>query len=455
VSAANDAVASPPTLRKELNLFDAVAIVVGTIIGSGIFLIPSFIAAQLNSLWAVLLVWVVGGILTLSGALSLAELGSIFPGTGGLCTYLRHAYGPLPAFLYAWALLLMIHSGSIAALAVAFGLYVGQVLRLNAVEVKVLSVAGILTLTTISCLGIRGGKLVQNLVAVAKVSGLAGIIFLLTVKGSRPIHLFEGSALGSHTFSLAGFGIALVAVLWAYEGWHVISFVAGEMKKPQLDLPRSLFYGTAVVTVIYLVANLGYYHVLSAAEIRGSEAVAALAVGRLLGPIAAKAVSLLIVVSILGCLNGLILAGPRVYYAMARDGIFPRLFGQLSDRYRTPMVALIAQGLWAAALAASGSYEQLFTDVIFTAWIFYGLSVAAVLVLRHTQPHLKRPFSVPGYPWLSLLFCVAATGLILTTMIERPRGASIGIGLIASGIPVYFFCSKTASTLRSNGNDNG
>jgi APA family basic amino acid/polyamine antiporter len=455
VSAANDAVASPPTLRKELNLFDAVAIVVGTIIGSGIFLIPSFIAAQLNSLWAVLLVWVVGGILTLSGALSLAELGSIFPGTGGLCTYLRHAYGPLPAFLYAWALLLMIHSGSIAALAVAFGLYVGQVLRLNAVEVKVLSVAGILTLTTISCLGIRGGKLVQNLVAVAKVSGLAGIIFLLTVEGPRPIHLFEGSALASHTFSLAGFGIALVAVLWAYEGWHVISFVAGEMKKPQLDLPRSLFYGTAVVTVIYLVANLGYYHVLSASEIRGSEAVAALAVGRLLGPIAAKAVSLLIVVSILGCLNGLILAGPRVYYAMARDGVFPRLLGQVSDRYRTPMVALIAQGLWAATLAASGSYEQLFTDVIFTAWIFYGLSVAAVLVLRHTQPHLKRPFSVPGYPWLSLLFCAAATGLILTTLIERPRGASIGIGLIASGIPVYFFCSKTASTLRSNGNDNG
>ena len=450
VPAANNGLASPPTLRKELNLFDAVAIVVGTIIGSGIFLIPSSIAAQLNSLGAVLLVWLVGGLLTLFGALSLGELGSIFPGTGGLCTYLRHAYGPLPAFLYAWVLLLMIHSGSIAALAVAFGLYVGQIFLLNSVEMKVLSVSCVLALTTINCLGIRSGKVTQNLIAIAKVSGLAGIILILTAKGSRPIHLFNEDAPGGHTFSLAGFGIALVAVLWAYEGWHVISFVAGEMKTPRLDLPRSLFYGTAIVMLIYLVANLGYYHVLSAPEIQGSKAVAALAVGRLLGPIATRVISLLIVVSILGSLNGLILTGPRVYYAMARDGVFPRVFCQVSDRYRTPFVPLMVQGIWAATLAASGSYEQLFTDVIFTAWVFYGLAVGAVLVLRHAQPQLERPFCVPGYPWLSLLFCVAAMGLILSTLIERPRDASMGIGLIASGLPVYFFFRKRSSEAQLN-----
>jgi APA family basic amino acid/polyamine antiporter len=443
---ARDVAASPPALRKELNLFDAVAIVVGTIIGSGIFLIPSSIAAQLNSLGAVLLVWVVGGILIVCGALSLAELGSIYPGTGGLCIYLRHAYGPLPAFLYAWGLLFMIHSGSIAALAVAFGLYVGKVLPLNMIEQKMLSAMCILALTTVSCLGIRSGKLVQNLIAVAKISSLAGIITLLCVKGSRPIHLFEAGASGSgHAFSIAGFGIALIAVLWAYEAWHVVSFVAGEMKRPKLDLPRGLFYGSAIVMLVYVAANLGYYHVLSPAEIRGSDAVAALAAGRILGPIVARSISVLILVSILGSMNGMIVTGPRVYYAMARDGIFPPAFGKMSDRYRTPVVALIVQGIWAAVLATSGSYQQLFTDVIFTAWIFYGLAVGGVLVLRHTQPQLERPFCVPGYPWVSLLFCVAAIGLVLSTVVARPVDALLGMGLVASGLPVYFFFVKSST----------
>jgi APA family basic amino acid/polyamine antiporter len=433
-------------LRKELNVFDAIAVVVGTVIGSGIFLLPSFVAAQLHSLAAVLLVWLFGGLLSLFGALSLAELGSIYPGTGGLCTYLRRVYGPLPAFLYAWALLLMIHTGSIAALAVAFSIYVGQVLPLSMVEQKGLSVMLILGLTLVSCLGIRGGKLVQNLIAVAKVSGLAGIILLLGAKGSRPIRFFEAPAsTPGPSFSIAGFCIALVAVLWAHEGWHVLSFIAGEMKKPKVDLPRSLLYGSAIIMLIYLAANVGYYHVLPAAEIRGSNAVAALAVGKLLGPIGANAIFILILVSILGSLNGLILGGPRVSFAMAREGIFPAVFGRLSARYRTPMVALMVQGVWAALLAASGSYQQLFTDVIFTAWIFYGLAVAGVLVLRRSQPQMTRSSSVPGYPWLSLIFCLAAAGVILGTLIARPIGALIGIGLVATGIPVYLFCVKIQS----------
>ncbi len=440
--AARGSAAFPLSLRKELTLFDAVAVVVGTVIGSGIFLIPSSIAAQLDSLWAVLLVWVVGGVLTLFGALSLAELGSIYPGAGGLCRYLRHAYGPLPAFLYAWALLLMIHSGSIAALAVAFGLYVGQILALSTAEEKVLSAMCILALTTINCLGIRSGKLVQNLIAVAKVSGLAGII-LLCLRGSRPLRLFEASANGSgRMFSIGEFGVALVAVLWAYEAWHVISFVAGEMKRPQRDLPRSLFYGTAIVMLVYVVTNLGYYHVLSAAEVRGSKTVAALAVERLLGPIGATFISLLILVSILGSMNGMILTGPRVYYAMACDGAFPRAFGRISDHYQTPMLALIVQGVWATVLTVSGSYQQIFTDVIFTAWIFYGLAVAAVVVVRPNQPQVERPFRIPGYPWTPLLFCAAAIGLVVDTVVQQPERAFTGIGLIVAGIPIYFIFSK-------------
>jgi APA family basic amino acid/polyamine antiporter len=197
--------------------------------------------------------------------------------------------------------------------------------------------------------------------------------------------------------------------------------------------------------LIYLVANLGYYHVLTAAEIRGSNALAAFAVGKLLGPIAAGIISLLILVSIVGCMNGLVLTGPRVYYAMARDGAFPRAFGQINDRYRTPTLALIVQGVWASVLAVSGSYQQIFTDVIFTAWIFYGLAVAAVLVLRHTQPQLERPFRVPGYPWVPLLFCAAAIGLVVSTAIGQPVGALIGIGLVSAGLPVYFFSVRSST----------
>lgn len=438
-----DTTDSPLALRRELNVFDAGAVVVGTIIGSGIFLLPSSVAAQVGSFGGVLLVWVIGGLLTLFGALSLAELGSVYPGTGGLCTYLRHAYGPFPAFLYAWALLVMVHSGSIAALGVAFGVYSGQILHLSRIEEKVCTVIPILILTGVSCLGIRGGKLVQNIIAITKISGLVVIILLLNMKGFRPIHLFEAPAPPqTDGLTFAGFGMALVAVLWAYEGWHYVSFVGGEMKNPKLDLPRSLFFGCAIVLLIFLAANFGYYHTLSATEIRSSDAVAALAVQKALGATASNSISVLILVSVFGSMNGLILAGPRVYYAMAREGMFPKAFAQLSERYRSPVTALTVQGLWATVLAASGSYQQLFTDVIFTDWIFFGLAVAGVLVLRRRQPELERPFSVPGYPWLSLLFCAAAAGVILTTSIERPGGASLGIGLIGSGIPIYFLGNR-------------
>ena len=233
-------------------------------------------------------------------------------------------------------------------------------------------------------------------------------------------------------------------MLWAFEAWHVLSFVAGEMKRPQRDLPRSLFYGSVIVMLVYVFANLGYYHVLSSAEIQGSSAVAALAVTRLLGPITGAFISLLVLVSILGSMNGMILTGPRVYYAMARDGIFPRAFGWISDRYRTPMVALIVQGVWATVLALSGSYQQIFANVIFTAWIFYGLAVAAVVMLRRTQPQLNRPFRVPGYPWVPVLFCAAAIGVVVSSIIERPARVFVGLGLVVCGVPIYLFSMKSS-----------
>jgi APA family basic amino acid/polyamine antiporter len=444
LAAATGAEPGAPALRRELTLFDAVAIVVGTVIGSGIFLIPSSIAGDLSSLGAVLSVWLLGGVLTIFGALSLAELGSMFPSTGGLAVYLQHTYGRFTAFLYAWGLLFLIHSGSIAALAVAFGLFAGQIVPLAPGQEKLISAVLVAGLTLISCLGIRGGKMTQNIIATAKITGLAVIVIVLAVKGSRPIspaHLFAIPA-GGIPFTFTRFGIALVAVLFAYEGWHIVSFVAGEMKRPQVDLPRGLYYGTAFVALVYLSANLSYYHLLTPAQIRGTNALAAYAVGLVLGPAARIAIAALILISILGSLNGLILTGPRVYLAMAQEHAFPGLFGRIHPRFRTPMAALIVQGVWSVVLAVSGTYQQLFTDVIFTAWTFYGLAVAGVIVLRRRDPERARGFRVPGYPWLSLLFCAAVAGVVISTIVERPLGALAGAALILSGVPVYAFLRR-------------
>jgi APA family basic amino acid/polyamine antiporter len=431
----------PDALRRELNVFDGIAIAVGTIIGSAIFLIPSSIAAQMSSPLNVVAVWIVGGALSVFGALSLGELGSAYPRAGGIYVYLREAYGSLPAFLYGWCLFTMIHTGGGAALAVGFGVYASQVLDLGSTGQKVLSVAAIAFLTAINCLGLRPGKLVQNTLAIAKIGGLTTLAFLLYAFGNS--HGLPRSNPGDLNLPLAvvPFGIALVAVLWAYEGWHLVSFAAGEMKNPKRDLPRSLLYGALIVAAIYILVNMSYYAVLTPAQIRSSPAVAATAMGQAYGTGASILISLLIMVCVFGSINGLILTGPRVYFAMARDGIFFSQFGKL-NKFGTPYVAVVAQGLWMVVLALSGSYETLFTYVIFAAWIFYGLTVAAVIVLRRKRPDRDRPFQVPGYPYLPLLFCAAALGLAANMIVAGPERALVGIAMILTGVPVYFLFQR-------------
>jgi APA family basic amino acid/polyamine antiporter len=418
-------------------LRDATAIVAGTVIGSGIFLIPYSVANQLSSFSAVLLVWVVGGLLSLFGALALGELGAAFPGAGGLYVYLRHAYGRPIAFLYGWGLLTLIHSGSIATLAVAFRIYLAQLLPLTAFQQRATGIICILALTAVNCLGVRSGKGVQNLLTLAKFGGLALMIGILFLGGHA--RLMAAAFLPASPLKLqpAHFGIALVAVLWAYEGWHVVSFTAGEFKHAQRDLPRGLFYGTLLVVVTYISANIAYYCVLTPRQIQNTERVAATAVGSALGPRAAVFVSVLILVSIIGATNGLMLTGPRVYYAMAREGLFFRAFGTLSSRFRAPLLAIVLQGLWAACLTLLGTFQELFTYVVFTAWIFYGLAVAAVIVMRIRRPEIPRPFLAPGYPWLPILFTLAALGITLSAVISSPLHALYGIGLILCGLPFY------------------
>jgi APA family basic amino acid/polyamine antiporter len=434
------------TLLHELGLRDATAIVAGTIIGSGVFLIPYSVANQVSSFSAVLLVWVVGGLLSLFGALALGELGAAFPRAGGLYVYLRHAYGRPIGFLYGWGLLTLIHSGSIATLAVAFRNYLAQIFPLSVFQQKAAGIICVLALTAVNCFGVRSGKGVQNLLTLAKFGGLALMIGILFLWGHR--QLLGASFLPASPLKLqpAHFGIALVAVLWAYEGWHVLSFTAGEFKNAQRDLPRGLFYGTLLVVVTYISANVAYYCVLTPHQIQNTERVAATAVSLALGPTAATFVTVLILVSIVGATNGMILTGPRVYYAMAREGLFFPGFGILSSRYRAPVLAIVIQGLWAGCLTLLGTFQELFTYVIFTAWIFYGLAVAAVIVMRIRRPELARPFLAPGYPWLPVLFVLAALGITLSAVISSPRHALYGIGLILSGLPIYVLFVATIPT---------
>lgn len=426
-------------LARELNRADGIALVVGTVIGSGIFLVPGPIAAHLRSLSAVLLVWIVGGLLSLFGALSLGELASIYPGAGGLYVYLRHAFGKLPAFLYGWGLLSMIQSGSIATLAVGFSLYLSRLFPLTVAGQKITAITCILLLTVVNCLGLRLGKLVQNVSTVSKLAGLALLFLLLLWRGH--VHLLQASFPSNMptSHSLLPFGAALVAVLWAYEGWHVVSFTASEFRSAKRDLPKSLFLGTAIVAAIYVLMNIAYYSVLTPLAIRGTDHAAATAIQTAYGMGTTVLISILILTSILGSMNGMVLTGPRVYFAMARDGIFFRRLGQTSPRFHTPILAILVQGVWASLLTLTGNFQQLFTYVIFTAWIFYGLTVAAVIVLRIRKPDMERSFRVPAYPWLPLLFILAAIGISLSTILNDPLHACFGIGMVLTGVPLYLF----------------
>lgn len=424
---------------RELGKRDGVALVVGTVIGSGIYLVPGPIALQLHSLGPVLLAWIVGGLLSISGALSLGELGSMYPGAGGLYVYLRHAFGRPVAFLYGWGLLSMIQTGSIATLAAGFGLYVSRLFPVSNPQQRMIEVACIVALSAINCFGVHLGKLVQNISTGAKLLGLASLFVLLVVRGHASVLEASFSGTELHGRSIVPFGAALVAVLWAYEGWHAVSFAAGEFRAPRRDLPFSLFVGTTMVAGIYVLLNIAYYSVLTPGAIASSDHAAATAISSAYGTGMTAMISVLILTSILGAMNGLVLTGPRVYYAMGRDGVFFRGLGKTDSRFHAPILATAIQCVWACVLTLAGSFQQLFTYVIFTAWIFYGLTVAAVIVLRRRSPEVKRNFRVPGYPWPPILFVLAALGITLNTLVASPLHALLGIAMILSGIPLYLY----------------
>jgi basic amino acid/polyamine antiporter, APA family len=422
-------------LARELTAWDGFAVVAGSVIGSGIFLVPGSIALHLPSLRSVLVVWVAGGALSIFGALSLAEMGSMFPAAGGLYTYLREAYGEAVAFLYGWGLLTMIQSGSIATLAAGFSLYLSQLVPLSSLQQKLISVATILLLTVANLMSVRHAKHIQNVGMAAKLLGLIGLASLLMTHG-RFATLTAGWRTPANAAWLQ-YGVALIAVLWAYEGWHVVSFTAAEFRSPQRDLPRSLVFGTLFVAAIYLLLNLGYYVVLSPAQIAGVGSAAAAAAQAAYGTGALRFISVLILTSILVAINGMTLTGPRVYYAMARDGIFFASLAATSPRTKVPTRSLLIQGAWSSMLVIAGTFQQLFTYVVFTAWIFYGLAVAGVIVLRWKYPKRERSFRTPWYPLVPILFLLAAVAIVVSTVASAPVHAILGVGAILLGLPIY------------------
>ena len=405
-------------------------------IGSGIFLVPNSIAQTLPSPAAIMAVWIFAGVISLFGALAFAELSAMMPDTGGQYTHLREAFGPFCGFLFGWALFTVIRSGGTATLAVGFSIYLGQFVPMTPIASKLAAVAVVLLFTWVNYRGVRLGAGVQRLLTVLKVLGI--LIVIAAAFASRQPVATELTATGSGV-SFSSLGVAMIACLWAYQGWFAVCWVAGEVKRPDRNLPLALGCGVGFGIAIYLAANVAYMRVLSIDEIARTERVAATVTERAIGPLGAILVSLTILISIAGAINGGLLAAPRVYFAQALDGLFFKRFGSVHPRYETPAFSILATGLWASLLAASGSYQKLFSYVIFTSWIFYGLTVAAVFVLRRKYPDLHRPYKTWGYPVTPLIFIAVTIAFVVNTIITTPGPSLIGLGIVASGAPVYLY----------------
>jgi len=359
-------------LPRKLGLLDASVIVIGTVIGSGIFLVPGAVARSLPSAGLILAVWALTGVLTFCGALAYAELGAMMPDTGGQYVYLREAYGPLVGFVSGWASFMVIQSGGIATLAAGFSIYLSYFVKLGPIGEKVTSVLLIAVLTAVNYRGVRLGAGVQRVFTFLKLAGLA-IVVVSAFLGPR--HAAETANAAPATFSASSFGVAMIACLWAYEGWNCLGFVAGEVKRPERNILLALVLGTVALIAIYLAANVAYLRVLTVPAIQAADRVAATTAETTMGPIGGTLVSLTILFSIIGATNGSILTYARIYFAQAHDGLFFRAVGNIHRRFETPHIAIAVQGVWVCVLALAGSYEILISYVIFAAWIFYGMAV--------------------------------------------------------------------------------
>lgn len=415
-------------------MLDATAVVIGIVIGSGIFVLPNLIARELPSRTAILAVWVISGILSFFGALAYAELGAMMPQTGGQYVYLREAYGPMWAFLSAWTFMLAVLAGGSAWLAVTFSIYLGYFVPLTPVWSKLVSIALIAALSAVNYIGVREGARVQSTFTALKIAGLA---ILIGAAFFSPHFAPRIDILSAAPVSLANFGLAMAACLMAYNGWSYVSFVAGEVKDPHRNLLRSLIIGMSVVAALYILANVAYLKVMTIQEIASTERVGADLATRTLGPWGGTFVSVTVLLSIIGAVNGCVLTAARIPFAQARDGLFFARFGNLHPRFHTPSSAIIWGGIWTALLVLTGSYETLYSYSIVAAWIFYTLTVVAVWVLRRKMPDAARPYRMWGYPYTLWIFAVTSVWFIANSFINEPRPSFMAFAIIATGIAAY------------------
>jgi APA family basic amino acid/polyamine antiporter len=427
----------PLALRPSLRLTHATAMVVGTIIGASIFVQPSEITRQMPSVAGVVAAWIGAGLLTIAGALVAAELASAFPETGGVYVFLKEAYSPVVGFLWGWAMLWSMHSGIIAAIAVVFARYLAVFVPIGEVGTRVAAVGLIVALTAVNIAGVRQGGLVQNLFTAAKLAAIVALVAagLLWPAGTAT----TGGAAGSASFR--GLVLAVAAGLFAYGGWHMVTYTAGETVDAARTIPRALLAGTIIVTACYAGLNAIYLRVLPLEAVRASTHVAADAARALFGAGGATLVAGLVLVSTFGAINGIILVGPRVYYSMARDGLLFDWLGAVHPVLRTPHLALITQAVIASALAATNTYGTLFSRVVYTEWIFFAAMAWGLVRLRRRAGY-RPAYRVPLYPIVPAIFIVASLVIVVTEVAASPAGSAIGLGLVLLGLPVYFLWSR-------------
>src|SRR5215469_15410287 len=429
----------PNDFRRSLTLPHATAIVAGIIIGASVFIQPSEITRLVPNARGIMFVWLAAGALTLCGALVCAELAAAFPETGGVYVFLKKTLSPALGFLWGWAMFWSIHSGIVAALAVILARYAGYFIPLSEAATRALAIAAVLILSLVNYLGVKPGGAVQLLLTVAKLVAILGMVTLLFVFGrGSPLAVFAPAA---QPVSLIAYGQAIAAGLFAFGGWHMVTYAAGETQEADRTIPRALLIGTFIVTGTYILLNVAYLTVLPLGEVATSPRVGAAAMERALGVQAGGAMAALVVLSAAGSLNGIILAGPRVYYAMAQDGLAFRWLAAVHPRRQTPYLAIAAQAVWSCVLVAGNSYRALYTRVVYTEWLFFALLAAGLFVL-HRKPGYRPPFRVPGYPLAPLLFVAGAAGIVFNQVRANPGDSVFGLGLILLGLPVYFVWSR-------------
>ena len=439
---------APPSdegLERVLGLRSAVLFVVGSVIGSGIFLTTGGMAAVIPSASLLLAAWTAGGVLAMTGALTYAEMGAMFPRSGGVYVFLKEAYGPLVAFLYGWAALFVVISGGLAAVGVGFATYLGyffpvlgSVSTAGISGTQFVAAAMIVVLGLVNYVGVRSGNMVNVVTTTAKVAALAALPVMAVVAARvRPVYVpvVPTDLVRPH----AAFGVAMIAVLWTYEAWYFVTYAAGEIKDPQRNIPRALVAGILILTSIYVLVNVAYLHALTIDEMKGTTRIAERAATALIGPAGATFIALTVVVSTFGNNGAALLAGSRLLFAMASDGVFLPAARRVHPRYRTPHIAIVALTIWSAVLALSGTYEQLFTYVMFASILFSTAAGLALFQLRRIMPDRPRPYRTWGYPIVPAVFILGSLAFVVNTLVERPTESLLGLGLLALGLPAYWY----------------